>query len=100
MTKKKPIPESVKPRSTWGEMLTKAELLGLLDRLDQKKLERKHMSEEAKKSKNPFIAAAMAAKAAASPKVPGSKTTQVQQAKFGNQVQGNKPATRSAGRGR
>jgi hypothetical protein len=58
------------------------------------------MTEE-KKSKNPFIAAAMAAKAsAANPKVPGSKTTQVQQAKFGTQVQGNKPAKRSAGRGR
>jgi hypothetical protein len=57
------------------------------------------MSEE-KKSKNPFIAAAMAAKAAGNPKVPGAKTAQVQAAKFGNQVQGKKPATRSAGRGR
>lgn len=58
------------------------------------------MSEE-KKSKNPFIAAAMAAKAAAAnPKVPGSKTTAVQNAKFGGQVQTNKPAKRSAGRGR
>lgn len=58
------------------------------------------MSEE-KKSKNPFIAAAMAAKAAAnSPKVPGSKTAEVQKAKFGTQVSGNKPAKRSAGRGR
>lgn len=58
------------------------------------------MSEE-KKSKNPFINAANAAKAAASnPKVPGAKTAQVQQAKFGNQVAGNKPAKRSAGRGR
>jgi hypothetical protein len=58
------------------------------------------MSEE-KKSKNPFIAAALAAKAAAAnPKVPGNKTTQVQNAKFGNQVVTNKPAKRSAGRGR
>ena len=56
---------------------------------------------EQKKSKNPFIAAAQAAKAAAGqPKVPGAKTTQVQQAKFHNQVQGKKPTTRSAGRGR
>ena len=58
------------------------------------------MNEE-KKSKNPFINAANAAKAAASnPKVPGTKTTQVQNAKFGNQVAGNKPSKRSAGRGR
>lgn len=58
------------------------------------------MSEE-KKSKNPFINAANAAKAAAAnPKVPGTKTSQVQQAKFGTQVSGNKPAKRSAGRGR
>jgi hypothetical protein len=58
------------------------------------------MSEE-KKSKNPFINAANAAKAAANnPSVPGSKTTQVQQAKLHNQVQAKKPTTRSAGRGR
>ena len=58
------------------------------------------MTEE-KKNKNPFIAAAMAAKQAAeNPSVPGSKTSQVQQAKFKNQVQGKKPTTRSAGRGR
>ena len=55
---------------------------------------------EEKKSKNPFIAAAMAAKAAANPSVPGSKTSQVQQVKFQNQVSGKKPTTRSAGRGR
>lgn len=54
-----------------------------------------------KKSKNPFINLANAAKsAAANPKVPGSKTAQVQQAKYGNQVQTNKPAKKSAGRGR
>jgi hypothetical protein len=58
------------------------------------------MTEE-KKFKNPFIAAAQAAKAAAAnPKVPGTKTAQVQAAKHGNQVQVNKPAKRSAGRGR
>lgn len=58
------------------------------------------MTEE-KKSKNPFINAANAAKAAAAnPKVPGAKTAQVQQAKFGNQVSTNKPSKRSAGRGR
>jgi len=58
------------------------------------------MSEE-KKSKNPFIAAAMAAKQAANnPSVPGSTTAQVQQVKFKNQIQGKKPTTRSAGRGR
>jgi len=58
------------------------------------------MTEE-KKSKNPFIAAAQAAKTvAANPKIPGAKTAQVQSAKFGTQVQGNKPAKRSAGRGR
>jgi hypothetical protein len=55
------------------------------------------MTEE-KKSKNPFIAAAK--KAAANPKAPGVKTVQVQAAKYGSQVQGKKPATRSAGRGR
>ena len=56
---------------------------------------------EQKKSKNPFINAANAAKAAASnPKIPGAKTAQVQNAKFGNQIAGNKPAKRSAGRGR
>jgi hypothetical protein len=93
--------EEPKKPATWGKMLTREELLALLDRLEQKKLERKQMSEEAKKSKNPFIAAAMAAKAAAAnTKVPGSKTSQVQAAKHGSQVQGNKPATRSAGRGR
>ena len=99
MSKKKPIPEP--KRATWGEMLTKEELLGLLDRLDQKKLERKQMSEDAKKSKNPFINAANAAKAvAANPKVPGTKTAQVQKAKAGPQVSTNKPAKKSAGRGR
>ena len=56
---------------------------------------------EPKKSKNPFINAANAAKAAASnPSVPGAKTKQVQQAKFHNQTNSKKPATRSAGRGR
>ena len=56
---------------------------------------------EQKKSKNPFINLANAAKAAAdNPKVPSAKTAQVQQAKFGNQTQGNKPSKRSAGRGR
>jgi hypothetical protein len=56
---------------------------------------------EIKKSKNPFINLANAAKAAAAnPKVPGTKTAQVQAAKHGNQVATNKPAKRSAGRGR
>lgn len=54
------------------------------------------MTEE-KKSKNPFIAAAMAAD---NPKVPGAKTAQIQQAKLKNQVTMKKPTTRSAGRGR
>ena len=54
-----------------------------------------------KKSKNPFINLANAAKAVATnPKVPGSKTSQVQAAKHGNQVSTNKPAKKSAGRGR
>lgn len=58
------------------------------------------MTEE-KKSKNPFIAAAMAAKAAATgAKLPPSKAAKIQQAKFGNQVGTNKPAKKSAGRGR
>lgn len=58
------------------------------------------MTEE-KKSKNPFINAANAAKAAAAnPKVPTDKTNQVQNAKFSNQTTSNKPAKRSAGRGR
>ena len=56
---------------------------------------------EPKKSKNPFINAANAAKAVAgNPSVPGSKSKQVQQVKFHNQVSGKKPTTRSAGRGR
>jgi hypothetical protein len=56
---------------------------------------------EIKKSKNPFINMANAAKAvAANPKVPGSKTAQVQAAKHGGQVSTNKPAKKSAGRGR
>ena len=99
MTKKKSKTQT--KRATWGEMLTKEELLGLLDRLDQKKLERKQMSEEAKKSKNPFINMANAAKAvAANPKVPGATTAQVQKAKAATQVSTNKPAKKSAGRGR
>jgi inhibitor of KinA sporulation pathway (predicted exonuclease) len=99
MSKKKPKTET--KRATWGEMLTREELLALLDRLDQKKLARKQMSEEVKKSKNPFINLANAAKAvAANPRVPGSKTTQVQTAKHGGQVSTNKPAKKSAGRGR
>lgn len=56
---------------------------------------------EQKKSKNPFINLANAAKAvAANPKTPGSVTVQVQAAKNGNQVVTNKPAKKSAGRGR
>lgn len=55
---------------------------------------------EQKKSKNPFINAANAAKAAAGSGVPNSRTAPVQQAKFKNQVTTNKPAARSAGRGR
>jgi hypothetical protein len=54
-----------------------------------------------KKSKNPFINMANAARAvAANPKVPGSTTAKVQAAKHGNQVSTNKPAKKSAGRGR
>lgn len=88
-------------RATWGEMLTKEELLALLDRIDQKKIARKEMSEEAKKSKNPFINMANAAKSiVANPKVPGTKTAEVQKAKAGPQVSTNKPAKKSAGRGR
>lgn len=99
MSKKKPITEP--KRSTWGEMLTREELLALLDRLDQKKLARKQMSEESKKSKNPFINLANAAKAvAANPKIPGTVTAKVQKAKAGPQVSTNKPAKKSAGRGR
>ena len=57
------------------------------------------MTEE-KKSKNPFINAANAAKAAANnPRVPGAKTNQVQNAKFKNQVTMNKPTSRKTGRG-
>jgi hypothetical protein len=55
---------------------------------------------ETKKSKNPFINAANAAKAAANnPKVPGQKTGQVQQAKMKTQVSANKPTSRKTGRG-
>ena len=99
MSKKKNIPEP--KRATWGEMLTKEELLGLLARLDQKKIERKEMAEEAKKSKNPFINAANAAKAvAANPKVPSATTAQIQKAKSTAKVSTNKPTKKSAGRGR
>jgi hypothetical protein len=52
------------------------------------------MTEE-KKSKNPFVAAMKAV-----PKAPGAKTAPVQQAKFKPQVGLNKPAKRTAGRGR
>ena len=56
---------------------------------------------EVKKSPNPFINMANAAKAvAANPKVPSTTTAQVQQAKAGPQVSTNKPAKKSAGRGR
>jgi hypothetical protein len=56
---------------------------------------------EQKKSKNPFINMAAAAKAvAANPKVPSTTTAQVQRAKAGPQVSTNKPAKKSAGRGR
>lgn len=99
MSKKKPEP--IKPRTTWGQMLTKEELLALLDRIEKKQLARKEMAEEAKKSKNPFINAANAAKAiAANPKVPSTTTAQVQKAKSGPQVSTNKPTKKSAGRGR
>lgn len=99
MAKKKPEP--IKPRTTWGQMLTKEELLALLDRIEKKQLARKEMAEEAKKSKNPFINAANAAKAvAANPKVPSSTTVQVQKAKSTAKVSTNKPAKKSAGRGR
>jgi hypothetical protein len=54
-----------------------------------------------KKSKNPFINLANAAKAAVdNPRVPLEKQQQVQQAKFKNPVGSNKPAKKSAGRGR
>jgi hypothetical protein len=90
--------EEPKKVATWGQMLTREELLALLDRLEAKKLARKTMAEEAKKiSKNPFIAAAQ--KVAANPKVPGAKSAQVQMAKK-PQIMVKKPATRSAGRGR
>ena len=39
MSKKKPEP--IKPRTTWGQMLTKEELLGLLDRIEKKQLAKK-----------------------------------------------------------
>jgi len=56
---------------------------------------------DTKTSKNPFIAAAMAAKAAATgTKLPPSKAAKIQQAKYGSQVGTNKPAKKSAGRGR
>lgn len=56
------------------------------------------MTEEKKKFKNPFVEAAK--KAAENRSVPGSKTTEVQKAKFQNKPQINKPMKRSAGRGR
>ena len=60
----------------------------------------KNIMTEPKKSKNPFINLANAAKAAAdNPRVPSDKTAQVQQAKFKTQVGGSKPTKRAAGRG-
>jgi len=57
------------------------------------------MTEE-KKSRNPFINAANAAKAAAAnPRVPASTSARVQQAKFKPQVSANKPTGRKTGRG-
>jgi len=50
---------------------------------------------EEKKSKNPFIAAAISAKAN---KLPNAATVKNQKSK--NQVQVNKPTKRTAGRGR
>lgn len=61
-------------------------------------LKGKSMTEEKKKFTNPFVEAAK--KAAENRSVPGSKTTQVQQAKFQNKPQINKPMKKSAGRGR
>ena len=61
-----------------------------------------NMAEEIKKSKNPFINAANAARAVANnPKVPNSTTVQVQATKnHGSQVSTNKPTKKSARRGR
>lgn len=56
------------------------------------------MLEEKKKFKNPFVEAAK--KASENRSVPSSKTSQVQQAKFQNKPQVNKPMKKSAGRGR
>lgn len=54
-----------------------------------------------KKSPNPFINAANAAKnAAANPRVPAEITSKVQQAKFSNQVTTTKPTKKTTGRGR
>ena len=55
------------------------------------------MTEE-QKFKNPFVEAAK--KAAANPKVPGSRTAPVQNAKMHSQVLLNKPTNKKAGRGR
>jgi len=50
---------------------------------------------------NTILAAALAAKQAANnPKVPSTKTAQVQNAKFGSQVSANKPTKKTTGRGR
>ena len=100
MSTKKSKPE-IKRQSKWGETLTPAELTKLLKLLDNKKAEKEKMAEEIKKSKNPFINAANAAKAAAAnPRVPADKTAKVQQAKFKDATVSNKPAKKSAGRGR
>jgi hypothetical protein len=53
-----------------------------------------------KKSKNPFINAANAAKAVVTNSaVPMHKQQQVQKAKFGGQVATNRPQKKAAGRG-
>lgn len=54
-----------------------------------------------KKIKNPFIVAAQAAKSAANnSRVPESRSAPVQNARRTNQVTANRPAKKSAGRGR
>jgi hypothetical protein len=91
--KKKPVE---KPRATWGQMLTREELLALLARLDAKKKER----EMSKLSET--LAKALAKKQGKT-HVDGSEVNATVEKKVKVKPSAGpakKPPTRSAGRGR
>jgi hypothetical protein len=94
MTKKKPKQET--KRATWGEMLTREELLALLDRLDAKKKEREM-------SKLSDTLARALAKKQGKTHVDGGEVNATVEKKVkvkSSAGPAKKPPTRSAGRGR